>query len=574
MELKSWIKLPSRSFSMIVKFREKVSAVIFFFFLFLFFVPESHSQTDNIPIFEPVYDYLKRMQVQGTIAGYDDSVLPLTRGEVVQFLDKIENNISSLDQKDAEYLLTLKKKYALIKISPDIFDNFPDSLSANLFTNPSKHLYHYLDSQYTLVINPVLRYKYIHSGSLKNNSNLLEFGGEIYGGYNNWFGFYVLATNGFQSGSRDAAKSDKIVRRSYTFNNTGRNNFDFTLGYLNIVKEPFLIELGREETLWGTGYLNRMIISDNSQPFDFIKFRVGYKALNYTFLHAWLVQQPTEIPINDEYGTLKSKNSKYLAVSRLQFKPSGSFQISASQLIIYSNRSLELAYLNPFLFWESAQRSLNDLDNSFLAFESRYKPIDGIEVGGSIIFDDINFENIFSGKWTAINNGSGWQAGTFLTYPILWKRFVLKMEYMQLRPFLYTHPGYPGALTYTNNGDLIGADLQPNSTRLNLEGSYLFSPRVRSNLGFQYTLHGNNIMDKNGKIIQNAGGNVFQPVRVNDPEFVYLLGGDLEKMLKIYTETEYQFLPGYYLNLHISYYKLFTVSDYFDFWGQFRLAFN
>ncbi len=559
---------------MIIKIPKKVSAVIFFFFLCFFIVPENYSQTDNIPINEPVYNFLKKMQVQGLIRDYDDSVLPLTRGEVVQFLQRIEDKESSLDQTEAFYLKSLKKKFDLTEERIDIFNDFPDNLSHNLFTAPSKHLYHYIDSNYVLAINPVLRYKYIYRSSLKNNSNLFEFGGEIYGGYKNWFGFYVKATNGIQSGSRSAASADNIVRRSFTFNNTGRNNFDFTLGYLNIVKEPFHFELGREEILWGTGYLNKMIISNNSQPMDFVKFSFGYKSLKYTFLHAWLVQKPIEVPINDTYGNLKYKNSKYLAVSRLQFKPSSSFQISASQLIIYSNRAPELAYLNPFLFWESAQRSLNDLDNSLLAFESRINPVKGAEISGSIVFDDINFENIFNGKWAGINNGFGWQAGTFITYPLLWRKLAIKIEYIQLRPFLYTHPGYPEALTYTNNGDLIGTDLQPNSTRLSLEGSYLLSSRIRTVLGGQYTLHGNNIKDKNGNIVKNAGGDVFQPVRVNDPEFVYLLGGDLEREMKIYSELEYQFLPGYYINFYIANYKLNDNSNYFDLWGQFRLDLN
>ncbi len=536
------------------------------------------SQSDNIPVGDPVYNFLKRMQVQGIITNYDDSILPLTRKQIIDFLNIVDHNRELLDEVDFNYLSILKKTYYLNHNSVLIFNDFPGHFFNNLLSDSLKHLYQYKDSNYTFIINPVLRYKYIYDNELKNNSGLFEFGGEVIGGYHDWLGFYVYGTNGIQSGDRNVALADKRVRHSYTFTNTGRNNFDYTLGYINIVKDQFQIEAGREELLWGNGYINKMIISNNAQPFDFLKFRMGYKSLNYTFLHAWLVQKPFEIPIDKNYGNFKSKNSKYLAISRLQFKPGSQFQMSASQLIIYSNRPLELSYLNPFLFWESAQRSLNDLDNSFLALESRINPIKGVEFSASILFDDINFDKIFKGKWSTINNGSGWQIGAFITNPLTWKRLSIKIDYMQFRPFLFTHPGLPGALTYTNNGELIGADLQPNSTRISIESNFRATSRLNMSLGFQYTLHGKNVMDKDGNLIFNVGGDVFQPARVDDPEFIYLLSGDLQKDMKLYYEAEYQFLLGYYLVFHISYAResenSVSQKDIINFWSQFKFSFN
>lgn len=548
--------------------------LVFLWGVFLF--GNVYPQNDNINAGEEVYSFLKRMQVQGVIKGYDDTILPLTRKEIVDFLENVEKNKSYMAESDIAYLEFLKRKYIISKNCINILDEFPEKFVHNLLTDSAKHLYQYLDSSFVLLVDPVLRYRYIYSSKLRNNSNLFELGGEVHGGYKDWFGFYAYGSNGFQSGNRKTAELDKNVRDSYTFNITGRNNFDFTNGYLNLVKDPFQIELGREQILWGNGYINKMIISDNSQPFDFLKFQIRYKSLRYTFLHAWLVQEPFTIPINDLYGSFKSKDSKYLAISRLEYKPWNSFQISASQLIIYSNRPLELAYLNPFMFWESAQRSLNDLDNSFLAFGSRILPGRGFELGGNIIFDDINFDKLFKGKWAGINNGSGWQIGGFFTYPLLWKQTDIKIEYMQLRPFLYSHPGLPGALTYTNNGRLIGADLEPNSTRLSIEGDYRVISALKATLGFQYTLHGNNIVDENGNLIRNFGGNVFQPVTINDPEYAYLLKGDLEKEMKIYSEIEYRLLFGYYLVIHFEYTYLHAnpVENSVNLWGQFKLSFN
>ena len=57
---------------------------------------------------------------------------------------------------------------------------------------------------------------------------------------------------------------------------------------------------------------------------------------------------------------------------------------------------------------------------------------------------------------------------------------------MQFRPFLFSHPGLRGALTYTNNGELIGTDLEPNSTRTSMECNYRASDKLYSTIGAIY----------------------------------------------------------------------------------------
>lgn len=546
-------------------------------FTIIIFIQDGLSQSDNISSLDPVYSYLKRLQVQGVIKDFDDSILPLSRGEIIYFISEIEQNKSALNGSDREFLNFAKTKYFINRNFINLTGGDSSDFFPSLLQDSVKHLYRYIDSNFTLTIDPTFRYKYIHYSELKSNSNLFDLGGEFYGGYKDWFGFYFLGSNGIQAGNRSVAELDKTVKHSYTFNVTKRNNFDFTLGYLKIKKDPFELEIGRQELFWGNGYINKMIISDNAQPFDFIKFRIEYKALNYTFLHGWLVHPSDITYINEQYGENRSKISKYLAISRLNYKISKKFSLSTSQMIIYANRPIELAYLNPFLFWESAQRSLNDLDNSLLNFDGRYLLTDGIELCGTMIFDDINFEKLFKGKWTSINNGFGWQLGSYLTYPYTWKSFDLKVEYMQFRPFLFTHPGLPGALTYTNNGELIGSDLQPNSTRFNIECNLRSGYKLYTTFGFQYTLHGENIFDVSGNLIKNVGGDVFQPVTINDPDFAYLLDGRLQKELKIYTQLEYEILFGYYFTMHFSYSRLNlnpAVSNDFYLWGEFKIALN
>ena len=93
----------------------------------------------------------------------------------------------------------------------------------------------------------------------------------------------------------------------------------------------------------------------------------------------------------------------------------------------------------------------------------------------------------------------------------------------------------------------------------------------------QYTLHGENILDNAGNLIKNAGGDVFQPVTINDPDFAYLLAGKVTKQLMLYAELEYQIIMGYYLTFHMNYFNFKTdeiMHKYFQFWGQLTVSFN
>lgn len=292
-----------------------------------------------------------------------------------------------------------------------------------------------------------------------------------------------------------------------------------------------------------------MILSDNPPIFDFIKFNIAYKSLRYDFIHGWLVQPYNTVYIDSLTGDIREKGSKYLALSRLGFTPFANLELGLSQMIIYANRPFEAAYLNPFLFWESAQRSLGDLDNSFLSLDARFKITDGIETSASLIWDDILFSALFKGEFDRVNNRSAWQTGIMLTNPVLPQNVTFRMEYLQIRPYTFSHPDIGESLTYTNNSYLLGVNLQPNSTALSAQLSILMNNDLQIALNYSHVLHGRNLYDENGKLIKNVGGNVFENLNIYDSMYAPLLDGDLEKIDNISIRVQKEILYGIYLNL-------------------------
>ncbi|MGE5845081.1 MAG: capsule assembly Wzi family protein [Ignavibacteria bacterium] len=521
-------------------------------FITAVFIQSVFPQVENVPAGHQVYPFLKRMQVKGALPDFDDMIVPLSKNEVISALDKIEGNIGLLSEADKEFLYRMKEKFSLNSSGIiNILDNFPSRLGSNLVSVRQKHLYSFIDSSIAFFVDPVLEFKYIYSASYKS-SGLLNAGGVARGSYGGWFGFYLAGSNGTVYNRGEAAETDKRVAQSYTFNKTGINFFDETEGYLRLHKDIVNFQLGRERILWGRGSINKMILSDNPQPFDFIKFDIAYKTIRYDFIHAWLVLPRTVVFLDSLQSDARDKGEKYFAASRLSYTPNSDLSFGISQVIIYANRAFEAAYLNPFLFWESAQRSLGDLDNSFLSLDARYKILNGLEISSAILIDDVQFGKLFK-NWSNVQNRIAWQVSSIVSDPVIFPDFNLKLEYLQIRPYIFAHPGQGEALTYTNNSYLLGFDLPPNSVRFSAEVDYLFSGKLNFSARYDHSIHGRNIYDESGRLIKNVGGGLYENFWISDSQTAPLLDGDREVMDYFSIELNYELLYGLYFNLFYQY---------------------
>jgi|GEM_PF-1075215 len=492
----------------------KVKTIWFFFLAYSSLLL---SQNLSVKTNHPVYDFLNQLRIKNILPYYDDVVLPLTRENVYTKLLQAKASESLLSEIDKKKLNLFLKYFPLKRITNRTFFDDPSSTFKDHFFSPNEnYAYVYQDSAISFSIAPIVTEKNIllrDTNSKERFSSLITYGTSASLEYSDWFAAYFEVLNGFQSGDRTAAITDQRVKQSFSFNKTGLNYFDQTSGYITLKKSIFKVQLGRERVLWGVNRFDQMILNQTPQTFDFIKFDITYKNLSYRFLHGWLVQPTTTTYIDSLRYDVKNRNPKYIATSRFGYQPFSNLSFGLGQTIIYANRPLELAYLNPFLFWESAQRSLNDLDNSFLQFDSRYRPLIGVELNGTITLDDLNFEFLKKGMWNSAGNRLAWQMGFSLTNPFLPERLVVFADYVQIRPYTYSHPNGGEALTYTNNGFPLGLDLEPNTTMTSFKAIYDLTEKLSVSALFRTILHGENVLDDNGILIRNVGGSTFLSYR-------------------------------------------------------------
>ncbi len=539
---------------------QRASAIL----LLLVFISASvFSQAENLNATHPVYTFLKRMEVKGIIERYHDAVLPLARNEVGRFLLDIQKAKDRLTNAEREILTEYLSEFQFdIGGSTDGFlsvvggseSSFGKALSEEL-SDREKFLFALDDSSVSMFVNGLLAFdgRGISGDALGDERTIYaQFGGRVRGTVFSTLGYYLEGTNAQFWGSRELLFRDPVISQAYALGAADIKNFDMSEGYVRYDAGIVSAQLGRERVLWGTGYDQKMIASENVRQFDFIRADVQYKSLKYTFLHGSLLGRRSHLIFTlpgDSNATYTEPvvADKFFAAHRIEFSFPGLIDIGFQEMVIYSNRSIDLAYLNPFIVLESTQRSREERDNVFWAFDLQTHFVSGLELTATIVFDDLHFDEFFEPRWY---NRYAYQAGMMLTDPLFVPNMTLMAEYTRVKPFVYAHDR-SRENSYTSLNSLLGPRIGPNADSWFLRADYFPTRNLSLSLRVTFTRHGENytIVTPQGRdSLVNVGGDVFQGHRADDPVDAKFLDGVLFQARAIHFLATYQMVNQIWLD--------------------------
>ncbi len=542
--------------------------VLFFVICHLSIVICVEAQVENVPVGNPVYSFLKRMELKGVIENYRDAILPLSRNQISIFLQQTIEKQSTLTETER-----LKLEEFFVEFQFDISQSFDKSYSlidtngvhwieGERFNEAEKYLYSYNDSTINLFVDGLLTFDARRSeGDALGNQHaeFFQFGGRVRGAIYDKLGYYLQVTNAQFWGSRDVLKRDRQISQAYTLGITDAQNFDFVEGYARYQSGIVSAQVGRERLLWGNGYGDKMILSDNVRLYDFIRADVEYKSFKYVFFHSWLMGRKG---INDYYIPINGRinlsfevqepqvTDKYFGAHRFEFTFSPKLTLGFQEMVIYSNRSVDLAYLNPVTFIESAQRSREERDNVLWSFDAKTHFIKNIELQASIVFDDINFP-----KWgtSSVQNKFAFQIGAMIVDPFSFENTSLAVEYTRAEPYIFSH-NRSRDNDYGSLGRILSHHIGPNSDSWFFKFDYQPMYRLSTSLRFEFQREGENVFDANGSLVQNVGGDYLIPHRSSDPQELEFLAGNrvntnvgqvfvtYELVNEIFLDARYQFI--------------------------------
>lgn len=508
-------------------------------------------QAEEVPVYHPVYTFLKRMEVQGKIERFHDAILPLSRKDVGRFLLALKELEATLTDAERgfleDYLFefqfditgSLSSFHTLIESEDSTFGN----ALANTFSNKEKYLYAFADSTLSFFVNGLvtLDARRITGDALaKEHSEYFQFGGRIRGTIYNKLGYYLQGTNAQFWGSRELLERDKFIGQTTTVYVGDARNFDMSEGFVRYDGGMISAGIGTERLLWGNGYAQKMIVSDLVRPFPFLRLDAEYKSLKYTFIHGWLLgtsgQLVFHLPSDTSAYYIEPTNAdKYIAAHRIEFSFPGLFDIGGQEMVIYSNRSVDLAYLTPVIVLESAQRARGERDNTLWAFDIQTHFIAGLELSGTLLMDDIHFADFFKPRYF---NKNAYQLGLCLTDPLFLPNATLKVQWTRVEPFTYGHDRSRDN-TYSSLGALLGSDIGPNADNWYLSAGYYPLRNLSVEVNVTLVRHGENYRDSLGQLV-NVGGDFLQPHRSTDPLDREFMAGRVVKSSTVEVMATYE----------------------------------
>lgn len=502
------------------------------------------SQGTYVSVENEVYSFLDRMKTIGAVDNYYSESLPLTRKKVAELLLSIWDTRDNLNSTDRSFL-----NYYLTQFGFESFGSLDRSESLltdsdfDLFSDKEKFLFAYTkDKEFSIFAKSYffVRTNYLDEQKTNYKAGLGEIGGRFYGSIADVIGFEIDGRNGILKGDKSAALVEKDLRYNFKlFEKEESNFFDRAFGYISFEHPNITVKMGSDRQTIGYG-VNKLILGDNSPNFTYGSLRLNYKSFLFDYTHGWLLGTRSDIHYGN-MGYITTIELKNFTHHRISFSPFSNLRLGFGETVIYANRTVDFAYINPFNFYKSTEHSVQDRDNTLLYADVEYIPFKKMKLYSTLLIDDVDFSKLGTG-W--FGNQFAFNLGVNLINPIETIPLQFNIEYVRIEPYTYTHRILDN--NYSNYNYPLASELQPNSDQLTFVVNYYPSPKVNFTIFTAYERHGKNYSINLETI--NVGGDLNLGRRTKDAEYVKFLDGELEQTFSIELKGFYEFIRN--IKLH------------------------
>lgn len=524
--------------------------VIILTILFLFARASAYSQRSYLPQHHWAYDYLDRLEARQVILGVINSSKPLSRQEIARHLLEAKKHEDQLSRVEHEQLYFLMIEFQEEFSAPE--DQSPSyqtriqklrqskvfqKLIPNSIYQNNRNFLSWSESPCHVNFDPMLYYSRSYRTAVNQESTLKKLqrssGFRAWGNFTDYLGFFLDVRDTKEWGS------EKYRIGNYTLPRLGfvrATNPDYlyhdeTVAYLKLGFQQLQLTYGKFSNCWGPGRTGSLILSDYATSYDQLKLEFIFNRFKFTSSYAFLIDYRDQ-----EIDALQGK--KYLEAHRLEFLPWRWLSIGLSETVMFNGRSFEPAYLNPIMFFRSAEHYLGSPDNMMMGIDVKLAAIKNFKVYGELLIDDITTTKLGT-NW--YGNKLGYQIGSFWVDPLKIKNSDLRIEYTRIRPYVYSHKN---SLSYKHYDSVLGHSLGPNADQLYIELNHQFSKWATMRLYGAFWRHGENFADR------NVGGDVNLPHRFGDDVNADFLDGIVEKRNAFGVQFSYEVFRDFYLQLN------------------------
>ncbi len=497
-----------------------------------------------IPLSDQVYEFLDNCAARGLIPLTVRMTRPITREMAAGYLLELVEKYARIEDRIIEADLD----YYLREFAPEVNELSSEKPSkrrrlrpvgidiSDALSNPHWHLSTFDSDDFRFVFDPVIWVQI--DGGLGSTYSKTVFrrctGIQFRGEFEDLFGFYFRFVDHVERGARSYTSRWDLFEDKYAY--VGRMDggsevsYDLSEAYLARKWKAITLIFGRDKFRWGPGQVDQLMFSGAFPSIDHLRLRIDlYEKASFTYvlgkLNPWLV--PGEALYTTEEGwTRKIPTQKWLSAHRIEYQPREWLVLAVNEAVVWGERGLDIAYLNPLNFLFSAEHNGGDVDNVLMSGDFTLRLKDYGIVYGSLLIDDLSLSTLGEGN---PGNKIGLMAGARI-YDIWIDGAEFGVEYTRLEPYVYSH-FYP-VNRFTTWTSSLGSAMLPNSDRLEARLKLRPSRSIKVNLIASINRHG------------SKGGDVYQTVEKGVYEKVKFLEGLRKEWSMLDVSVSWEPVPG------------------------------
>ena len=466
----------------------------------LLFMPAVKAQVVYEPLYEDVYNFLRRVSQKGIIE-FDDLIRPLPRTYITEKLletDSLSSQLTSLEKEELKFFLN---DFYFEKWLIDGDDSKKENLDYFSYDPADRwRMFSYGAEGFKINANFILG---AELGSVKK-AKQTHF----------WNGFYsygyVSDILGFSFDFRDNTEEGTTLDKTKNFTpitgvnpKTDLNTYNYPPDKMEYSEAKMMLATdwkwgslaaGKEFLEWGYGDNGLLVLSQKAPSFPLIRLDISpVNWLSFNYFHAWLSSDVVDTTsfyptaIGDQRFLFREK---YLASHTLTIKPTKGLDISLGESIIYADR-LEILYLIPVTFFRLADHYLSRQYNQagsnaqFFFGVSSKGHIKNTHLYGTLLIDEVTLNGLW--KSEDQRNQIGFTLGSSLT-DLLIENLTLKLEYTKIYPYVYQH--YISTTTYESASYVLGHWMNNNADQVFGSLKYRFARGLEALIWGRYIRQG------------------------------------------------------------------------------------
>lgn len=512
------------------------------------------AQVSIVPASHQVYEWLHLQRVKGNIENYSYEALPLTRKQIMVFLNELNRN-ESLNRIDSDLLKWYTQEFSSEQLAQDSENTYLTGLNKPfkeffkdkwnyVFSSQEPHLFVFTSDSIQWAFD-----FFSSAGFMKINDPISNFDESSFLPYHSirTYGSIYDRIGGHLEVYNPVVNVEGLLRyhpewgQTFDGRQARKKSTLFAEAYATFQFKQLGVHIGNGDLKYGLKGSESQILRQDAGNFDWVRINFDTKYFQYTFIHGALKAETVNIEV-EGYPGVRSRISpeRWFALRRFQLTPAKWITMAFTETLTYSNRPLELAYANPLLPLRFGEYETLDKDNPIWFFEGSLRPLNNIELYATIGIDDLlNFSDILkpTGERKSEDAVVSYQIGSSITLPT---STIINGEIIQFDPFFYAHWQFLNS--YNELGSPLGASIGPNSRQFFLSVRQWLPWRSFLDISVSKVKKGFNEIDANGNLVTDVGGDIFEGQNRGDT--VRLFAGDIHEWNEIRIQYEIEPIRG------------------------------